>query len=290
MTAAAAVIGIRPSTGATRRRIGGVRYRIIGRARYGGPVEMDWLQLRERCRVEEDAAVLALNKPTGISVTGERHDTDIVQLAAERGETLYPVHRIDKVTSGLVLLAKELSAHGQLTRQFNKQTVDKVYLAVTASTGLPDRGVINLPLSVGRKNRVRIAAPREAILREGDTWLVRDRDLLAGKNYPSRTELTTVLRGAEHTVLAVRPITGRRHQIRVHLAWIGHPIVGDPLFDRSGAHPRTHLHSWRLRLDAPWRDSGELALRAEPGPDFWLVGRTRITDDSAALLDDVTLG
>ncbi|MBY8857732.1 RNA pseudouridine synthase [Nocardia sp. CA2R105] len=250
---------------------------------------MHWPELRAQCRLEEDAAILALNKPAGISVTGERHDTDIVQLAEQDGETLYPVHRIDKVTSGLVLLAKDLAAHGQLTRQFNKRTAEKCYLAVTASTGLPDHGVIDLPLSVGRKNRVRIAAPRESIARTDDgpagaTWSVAQRDVLAGKNYPSRTEFTTVLRGEAHTVLAVRPITGRRHQIRVHLAWIGHPIAGDPLFDRTGAYPRTHLHSWRLHLDAPWRDPAELALTAAPGPDFWTAGTTRLTEDPDALL------
>ncbi len=233
---------------------------------------MKWPELRERRRVEEDEAILALNKPAGISVTGERHDTDLVEMAAACGETLYPVHRIDKVTSGLVLLAKDLGAHGQLTRQFNKRTADKTYLAITTSTGLPDSGVVDLPLSVGRKNRVRIAAPREAITRDGDVWTVDERDLLAGKNYPSRTEFRTALRTDTHTLLVVRPLTGRRHQIRVHLAWIGHPIAGDPLFDRSASHPRTYLHSWRLRLEAPWRASGELALTAEPDADFWLIG------------------
>ncbi|MFC9993469.1 RluA family pseudouridine synthase [Nocardia sp. NPDC127526] len=238
-----------------------------------------WPELRKQCLLAEDEAVLALNKPAGISVTGERHDTDLVELAAAAGETLYPVHRIDKVTSGLVLLAKELPAHGQLTRQFNKRTAEKAYLAVTESTGLPDRGVIDLPLGVGRKNRVRIAAPREAIRRDGDTWRVDDQDLLAGKNYPSITEFTTLARTPAHTVLALRPITGRRHQIRVHLAWIGHPITGDPLFDKSGTHPRTHLHSWRLHLDAPWRDPATLNLEAEPGADFWNVGGEIISSD-----------
>ncbi|MQY19255.1 RluA family pseudouridine synthase [Nocardia macrotermitis] len=251
---------------------------------------MHWSELRARCRLEEDAAILALNKPAGISVTGERHDTDIVRLAEEDGEKLYPVHRIDKVTSGLVLLAKELTAHGELTRQFNKRTAAKRYLAVTASTGLPDHGVIELPLSVGRKNRVRIAAPRESIVRTDDgparaEWSVEQRDVLAGKNYPSRTEFDVILRGDAHTVLAVRPITGRRHQIRVHLAWIGHPVAGDPLFDRSDTYPRTHLHSWRLRLDAPWRDPAELDLIAPPGPDFWTAGDTVLTDDPTTLLD-----
>lgn len=248
------------------------------------PVDFEWAELRERCLVAEDAAVLALNKPAGISVTGERHDTDMVEMAAAQGETLYPVHRIDKVTSGLVLLAKELGAHGELTRQFNKRTAEKAYLAVTASTGLPERGVIDLPLSVGRKNRVRIAAPRESIRRDGDTWRVDEADVLAGKNYPSVTEFATVAATDEHTVLALRPISGRRHQIRVHLAWIGHPIVGDPLFDKSGAHSRTHLHSWRLRLDASWRTPPVLELAAVPGADFWTVGGTPVTTDAEALL------
>ncbi|MEU6582065.1 RNA pseudouridine synthase [Nocardia sp. NPDC046763] len=251
-------------------------------------METSWPELRTECLILEDEAVLALNKPAGISVTGERHDTDIVEMAAAQGETLYPVHRIDKVTSGLVLLAKELSAHGQLTRQFNKRTAEKVYLAVTASTGLPDRGVIDLPLSVGRKNRVRIAAPRESIHRAGDTWLVDEEEVAAGKSYPSVTEFTTLARTGAHTVLALRPITGRRHQIRVHLAWIGHPIVGDPLFDRSGAFPRTHLHSWRLTLDASWRPTGTLELEAEPGADFWRVGDTPVTTDPRQLLSSAS--
>lgn len=242
-----------------------------GPGSYARPVDIDWPELRARCLLAEDEAILALNKPAGISVTGERHDTDIVAAAEATGEKLYPVHRIDKVTSGLVLLARQLPAHGQLTRQFNKQTAEKAYLAVVAAGAepLPDRGVVELPLSVGRKNRVRVAAPRETIQRTGDRWFVADADLLKTKNYPSRTEFTVVARHNEHTVVALHPITGRRHQLRVHLAWIGYPITGDPLFDRTGAHPRTHLHSWRLRLSADWRPGGRLDLEAPPDESFW---------------------
>ncbi|MFI5715451.1 RluA family pseudouridine synthase [Nocardia sp. NPDC051750] len=234
-------------------------------------MDIDWPELRARCRITEDEAILALNKPAGISVTGERHDTDIVAAAEDAGEKLYPVHRIDKVTSGLVLLAKQLPAHGQLTRQFNKQTAAKSYLAIVAAgtDPLPGRGVIELPLSVGRKNRVRVAAPRETIQRADDRWFVADTDLLSTKNYPSRTEFTVLARHPEHTVLALHPVSGRRHQLRVHLAWIGHPIVGDPLFDRSGAQARTHLHSWRLRLAAEWRPGGRLDVEAAPDDAFW---------------------
>ncbi|WP_156756549.1 RluA family pseudouridine synthase [Actinokineospora pegani] len=225
-----------------------------------------WARLRARTLVVEDESVLALNKPAGVSVTGERHDTDLVRMAAEDGEELFPVHRIDKVTSGLILFARTLPAHGGLTRQFAKRTADKAYLAITATTGLPARGTIDLPLSVGRKNRVRIAAPRESIHREGDTWTVDPADVLDTRTYPSTTEFTTLWSNDTHTLLAARPRTGRRHQIRVHLAWTGHPLHGDPLFDRGGEHPRTALHSWRLGLDG---ESGRLDLSATPGEDFW---------------------
>ncbi|MGW5450452.1 RluA family pseudouridine synthase [Nocardia sp. NPDC003979] len=244
---------------------------------------MDWLSVREAYTVFADDAVVALNKPSGISVTGERHDTDLVEIAQAAGTQVYPVHRIDKVTSGLVLLATDLKAHGQLTRQFNKQTARKAYLAIVSGEDLPDQGELDLPLSVGRKNRVRIAAPREAIRREGERWFVDDADLLPAKNYPSLTRFTTVARKDDRALLALRPVTGRRHQIRVQLAWTGHPILGDPLFDRTAALPRTHLHSWRLQLDADWLTPPVLDLRATPGPDFWAPFTTD-PDEAAHLL------
>nr|WP_231951423.1 RNA pseudouridine synthase [Nocardia terpenica] len=224
-------------------------------------------------------------------MTGERHDTDLVELAAEHGETLYPVHRIDKVTSGLILLAKDLPAHGTLTRQFNKRTADKWYLAVTATTDLPDRGIIDLPLSVGRKNRVRIAAPREAITRTGDTWSVADRDLLAGKNYPSRTDFTTLLRTDTHTVLAVHPRTGRRHQIQ-------HPRL--PPRCLQSQLPRVQMGALvrsrpveqgvaREGVADPGQVDADLVAAAGAGVDFWTVGGGVITGDPEELLTGVRL-
>ncbi|WP_326794548.1 RNA pseudouridine synthase [Streptomyces sp. NBC_01808] len=232
-----------------------------------------WREIRDACVLMEDESVLVLNKPAGISVMGERHGTDLVELAAEAGEQLYPAHRVDKVTSGVVLFAKDLATHGGLTRQFNKRTVDKAYLVVTATTGLPDQGTIELPLGVGRKNKVRIAAAREAIRADAadGRWWVAEEDVLDGKNYPSTTHVRTLWSDGEHSVLIARPVTGRRHQIRVHLAWIGHPILGDPLFDKAAAAAglRTHLHSWRLGFDASWRDGSRVDVAAEPDDGFW---------------------
>src|SRR5215469_14940690 len=148
----------------------------------------DWGAIRRDAVLFEDDAALVLNKPAGISVMGERHETDLVRLAADDGETLFPAHRIDKVTSGAVLFAREQRYHGDLTRQFNKRTVDKAYLAVTRTTGLPDTGVIDLPLSVGRKNRVRIAAERDRICLSGNTWCVEPENVFTHvRSYPSVT-------------------------------------------------------------------------------------------------------
>ncbi len=226
-----------------------------------------WSDIRDGGILYEDDAVLVLNKPVGLSVMGERHDTDLVRLAAQDGETLYPVHRIDKVTSGALLLARELRWHGDLTRQFNRRTVEKVYLAVTRTTGLPERGTIDLPLSVGRKSRVRVAGNRGGIVfdeREYRWSLAPGAELTGVRTYPSVSTFERLDEANGRTLLRVRPLTGRRHQIRVHLAWIGHPIEGDPLFEKEPAG-RTFLHSWRLGFDLP---TGRVEVEAPPGPEF----------------------
>lgn len=254
-----------------------------------------WREVRATSVLLEDDKVLVLDKPAGISVMGERHGTDLVELAEEAGERLFPAHRVDKVTSGAVLFAKDVATHGGLTRQFNKRTVDKAYLVVTATAGLPDRGTVELPLSVGRKNRVRIAAAREAIRFDeaADRWWVAEDDLLDVKNYPSTTHFRTLWSDGRHSVLVARPVTGRRHQIRVHLAWIGHPILGDPLFDKAAAAAglRTHLHSWRLGFDASWRDGSRVDVAAEPDDGFWepLAGALTAEDVARLLREGATL-
>ena len=246
----------------------------------------EWADIRDGGVVFEDEAVLVLNKPAGISVMGERHETDLVRMAAAAGEELFPVHRIDKVTSGAVLFAKQLRWHGPLTRQFAARTVGKTYLAITAPGGLPAHGVIDLPLSTGRKSRVRVAAPRASIIADADrgTWSVPASEVFGHvRTYPSVTAFATVWQDAPHALLAVRPVTGRRHQIRVHLAWIGHPVEGDPLFGPADG-PRTLLHSWRLEFDAAWRNGSRVRAEAAPGPGFWAPVAGRLPGPGPAAL------
>ena len=248
-----------------------------------------WNEIRKDGILVEDRAILTLNKPAGISVMGERHESDITGLAQEAGEQIFPVHRIDKVTSGVILFAKELGFHGALTRQFNKRTVDKVYLAITRSTGLPDKGVIDLPLSAGRKSRVRIAAPRENILvnKGSNHWSVKPSTVLTNtKTYPSVTTFVKVWSDEHYTLLAIQPMTGRRHQIRVHLAWIDHPIEGDPLFYKANAArgERTYLHSWRLAFDAAWLGGKRIDIEAIPGEEFWTPVRDNLPGQNSSAM------
>ena len=200
----------------------------------------------------------------------ERHETDLVRLAAEAGEKLYPAHRIDKVTSGALLLARELRWHGGLTRQFNRRTVDKVYLAITRPPACPPGAPSTCRSASGARTgsgwpptapRSRSTAER-ALVGPGGRGVFRDADLPLGDH------LFTLGGDGQHTLLAVHPVTGRRHQIRVHLAWIGHPIEGDPLFGGPGGG-RTQLHSWRLGFDAEWAGGARIQAEAPPGPDFW---------------------
>jgi tRNA pseudouridine32 synthase/23S rRNA pseudouridine746 synthase len=232
---------------------------------------ISWPELLRTRVLFENADVVVLDKPPGLSVTGERHDTDVVELASAAGERLMPVHRIDKVTSGVVLLARNTAAHGPLTRQFAARTVTKAYLAVVRATGLPERFTVDLPLTVGRKNTVRVAGPRDRIAfdAESATYLLTGEVANGKPAYPSVTHCHRLHESDGRTLLLANPVTGRRHQIRVHLAWTGAPILGDPLFAATSGYaesPRTYLHSWRLALEVPW--GGYVEYTADPGAGF----------------------
>lgn len=233
-----------------------------------------WEDLRNSCGLFEDDAILVLNKPAGISVVGERHSDDLLSLAKDAGELVYAVHRIDKVTSGAVLLAKDLKTHGELTRQFAKRNVEKSYLAITPTVGMPSSATLDLPLYTASSGRVRIAGNRSDIVFDAaqQSWRIPDDRVPAKpRHFPSRTDFVKVFESDTHTLLLLRPFTGRRHQIRVHLAWVGHPISGDPLFDKkaSSSGNRTALHSLQLSFDTDWMPQPRMEIEAVPTADFW---------------------
>jgi tRNA pseudouridine32 synthase/23S rRNA pseudouridine746 synthase/23S rRNA pseudouridine1911/1915/1917 synthase len=244
-----------------------------------------WTELRREIVLWEDDLALVVNKPAGLSVMGERDDADLVTIAAAEGERLWWVNRIDKVTSGVVVLAKAAESHGLLTRQFAKRTVDKAYLAICRPGGFPETGTIDLPLLTASSGRVRVATERQNIEFSSTTrtWHVRTTNLLPRRNYPSRTDCVNLWDDTQNSVLLAMPITGRRHQIRVHLAWVGHAIVGDPLFTRKTATPtpRTYLHSLRIAFETATSQPQRVEVEAEPDPDFWEPIHTVLSPDSS---------
>lgn len=209
--------------------------------------------------IYQDSDLLVVNKPSNISLLQDRSGAANLwdQLKAEFGK-LHLVHRLDKGTSGVLLVARKASLQKHLTQAFNARKVRKYYCAtVVDPMALTGTGHINLPLQPGRKSRYRIAAPRAAILKSQNLWHLDDEHLAnpADPNFPSYSRLRVLDpnptdRVSRSNELLLAPRTGRTHQLRVHLAWIGYPILGDTIYGRPKAqeqqHERLRLHSHRL--------------------------------------------
>ncbi len=185
-----------------------------------------------------DARLIVLDKPSGLlAVPGlgpENQDN-----LASRVQAIYPearvVHRLDRDTSGLIVMARDADSQRRLSQQFQERQVEKTYHAVVIGRPADDTGCIEWPL---RKDFAR--PPRHRV------------DPLLGK--PATTFWRVLRRAADRARLELAPRTGRSHQLRVHLVHLGHPILGDPLYGQSGAlslADRLLLHASRLALDHP---------------------------------------
>jgi tRNA pseudouridine32 synthase/23S rRNA pseudouridine746 synthase len=195
-----------------------------------------------------DDALVAVDKPAGmLSVPGRGADKQDCASArvAERWADALIVHRLDMATSGLLVFARGAPAQRRLSMAFAGREVHKCYEAVVQGLVPDDSGDIDLPLIADWPNR-----PLQKVDAHGKPSLTRFSVL-------SRDE------ALQRTRLALEPVTGRSHQLRVHLQAIGHPIVGDELYDpaRADASQRLLLHACELRLPHPV--SGEaLTLRS----------------------------
>ena len=187
---------------------------------------------------------LAINKPPGLAVQGgsgtSRHVDGMLQALAEGDEDrMRLVHRIDKDTSGVLLLARDRVAARHLTRAFQQQDMEKTYLALVA--GAP-------PETLEMKG---------ALLKRGGAG--GEMMAVDPEGQPSHSSLRLIEpAGIRMALVALQPRTGRTHQLRVHMAHEGHPIIGDGKYGGARAHPgahpgggiagKLHLHAWRLRL------------------------------------------
>jgi len=198
-----------------------------------------------------DEALLVLVKPAGLlAVPGRGEDKQ--DCLSRRAQAQWPdalvVHRLDMSTSGLVLMARGIEAQRALSRAFEQRQVHKRYLAVVAgqlANPLPDNGwnTIDLPLAVDWVNR-----PRSKVCHEtGKPSLTRWR-------LAQPTSQTPAVHAGISTRVELEPVTGRTHQLRLHLRALGHPILGDALYAdpaQQALAPRLLLHAETLELPHP---------------------------------------
>lgn len=205
--------------------------------------------------IYEDDYLLVLNKPAGMVVHpayGHQSGTLVNAVLAHCPQTrdiggperAGIVHRLDKDTSGLIIVAKSEAAHAALQRQFKRRQVTKTYLALVEGHPDPRQGLIDAP--IGRDKRQR---KQMAIVRGGRE---------------ARTAYRVIELFDNHSLVELRPETGRTHQLRVHLAWLGYPVVGDHVYGYRKQRLLKHrhfLHAHKLELTHPVT-SASLSLTA----------------------------
>jgi 23S rRNA pseudouridine1911/1915/1917 synthase len=199
----------------------------------------------------EDEFLLLIDKPWGISVhpgSGEQVETilDIFRYnypqVGEIKEAERPgiVHRLDKDTSGVLLLAKNIITMKRLQKQFKRREVKKTYLALVHGRVRYRNGIIDVPITRDPRHRTRFKAVRPGA-QPGAVANVRE----------AITEFSVIRQYHDFAFLKVFPLTGRTHQIRVHLSFYGNPILGDPVYGKGHMFERLALHSYSLEFTHP---------------------------------------
>ena len=193
--------------------------------------------------IYQDEDVIVVDKPAGLTVhpaPGPPSGTLVNALLAlapelaDLRDRVRPgiVHRLDRDTSGLLVVARNERARDDLIRQMKQREVSKTYLALVQGVPQPPQGTIEAPIGRHPRNRKKMAV------------------VAGGREAETRYRVREAVDG--FALLEVEPVTGRTHQIRVHLAAIGHPVVGDSVYGkRSDLVGRQFLHAWRLAFDLP---------------------------------------
>ncbi|MEZ0495224.1 RluA family pseudouridine synthase [Sphingomonas sp. IW22] len=220
------------------------------------PLTDEQIEMAQAMVIHRDAQAIVLNKLPGLATQGGTRTHDHVDglldaLSFEREDRPKLVHRLDKDTSGALLLARTARAAAFFSRHFSGRSAKKVYWALVV--GVPDiaDGLIELPLA---------KQPGTG----GEKMHVDEEN-----GQPARSRYRVIERAGNRAAwVELQPHTGRTHQLRVHMAAIGHPIVGDgkyggqAAFLTGGVSRKMHLHARRIRIDHP--DGGKLDITAEP--------------------------
>jgi 23S rRNA pseudouridine1911/1915/1917 synthase len=204
----------------------------------------------------EDAALIAIDKPPRLAVhgaPGDRGPSVAGWFAARLGgaaagfEAEHPgiVHRLDKDTSGVLLLAKTLAAQAALSRAFEERATHKTYLAVCDGHPPHEKAVIDAPIARHPADRTKMG--------------------IVNRGRAARTAYEVLGSDRDHALLLVTPETGRTHQIRVHLAAVGAPVTFDAVYGTAG-EGRQLLHAWRITVPHP--EGGTLTVTAPLPADF----------------------
>jgi 23S rRNA pseudouridine1911/1915/1917 synthase len=193
--------------------------------------------------IYEDEDILVIDKPAGLTVhpaPGHPSHTLVNAILAYcpgltmSNEVVRPgiVHRLDKDTSGLIVIAKNDFAREYLAAQFKNRTVAKTYLVLVKGRLSPEQGIVEAPIGRDPHHRKRMAIVE------------------AGKQAVTQYRVRKYL--DSYTLVEVSPLTGRTHQIRIHLSAIGCPVVGDPIYGIKSAHlDRQFVHAYRLGFRLP---------------------------------------
>jgi len=193
--------------------------------------------------VYEDQDLLVINKPTNLVVhpaPGNLKHTLVnallgraIELSDVNKNRPGIVHRLDKETSGLLIIAKNNSSHLNLARQFAQHTIEKTYVAIVCGKVEFDEDVIEAPIGRDPLKRKNMAIS------------------YVGNTKYAKTYYRTLKRGNNFSFLELKPHTGRTHQLRVHLAYLGHPILGDTKYGKNKNFPRLALHAKEISFIHP---------------------------------------
>lgn len=203
--------------------------------------------------VHRDDHLVIADKPAGMLAVGPGSIHEL--LAAELGERLFIVHRLDRETSGLIAFARDAETHRYVSGRFEERAVEKVYLAAVAGHLDPASGAVDLALR-------EFGSGRMGVDRRGK---------------PSHTAYAVREQLTDADLVELRPSTGRRHQLRVHMHAIGHAVLGDPRYGNPrpvGGVERLMLHAATLSFEGP--DGAPVAAQAATPPEFEaIVARLR---------------